>query len=673
MADTKPRGWAVLIGINFYRDNKSLNGCVHDVTSVKAFLDESAPHIDATVFTASQPSDPTSNVPSEEPALLPTYENVTSELERIKEQARAGDTVYIHYSGHGTTGRTPLTNSQDPHLDTEEFALVLYDEAHGMRKLPGSELARLLKAMVDKSLVVILVLDCCFSGGVTRDGSRSRPKVRSIDYDNSIAATYSSLPHRGQGPLRDGRMAPQWLINPEGYATLCACGPYETAEEFEFDDGKFHGALTYFLLRALKALRRSGVEMDTQALYQHICARFHASVPHQNPRRFGNETLSWFGKRLVNGDNAFSTVFFPQEGSQLCLRAGYAHGVQRGDDFALCPLTEARNADPRSDSHIRVTASLVRGLTSDLVSSAPDISLGRVKSGWVATPRTQLRLQNTMIQLSLEDDDIKTWHQRSNSRTFLRFCEDDLGGQPCAFKIRVNSRREYEVTDQSSQPLVCLPTVPCGRDDAIDVAISILEHVAIYKSIEAIENRHPMPPFSESFSIQLQTPEGKCAVNAGVLDVKNKDTLTIKIQNTGKASIYVHLLDLRPSWKIVNMIQDDGTDYIEVRGGSENRKMTIDMIVPDDIVAQGRKYCEDVFKFFVTSEATSIDRLSLKQLPKSADDVGSGLRGEQDTMSTFLLRLTSPMRGARAGVLSENWQALNFVIRTTIDEGSGVM
>ncbi|KEF52908.1 uncharacterized protein A1O9_10814 [Exophiala aquamarina CBS 119918] len=666
MTDTESKTWAILIGINFYPGNKSLKGCVHDVTSIAAFLTDSAPPMDIKVFTASQPSDPSANGPPEESDLLPTYDNITRELRSINSQARAGDAVYIHYSGHGADRQSLQLTGQDPHIGTEDFALVLYDGPHGMKKLPGSELARLLKAMVDKKLAVTLVLDCCFSGSVTRHGVKRTSTVRSIDFDSTIDDACSSLPPRSRGPLRDGRIVPHWLVNPDGYTILCACGPYEIAEEFEFEDGTFHGALSYFLLRALKSLRRSGMKINSQALYQHICARFHAKLPRQNPRHYGNGVPSCFGNCLNKAEDPFTAVFFPQEGNRLCLRAGYAHGVQKGDEYEVCPFTAVGNeAGPVQYSAIRVNVSAVRGLTSDMVSSDPTISLGNVKSGWIAKPRTQLRLQNTTIQLMTEDSDIGKWQQKAGSQKFLRFCEDELEGQPCLFKIHVNSDHEYEVIDQSSQPVATLPTVSCDRKDAMDLVVNMLEHVAIYKSIEAIENRFPSASFSESFVIQLATDPGVCLLNSGVLDVKTHNEVKFTVRNCGEASIYVHLLDLRPSWEVFDIVKASGSRYIEVPG-NESSEIKLEMTVPDFLVSLGQSHCEDVLKFLVTSRATSIEGMCLKELPRSADSVGTNFRGDQDRVSNFLMGLGSPLRGNGDDPLSEDWAALNFVVRTAL-------
>lgn len=175
------------------------------------------------------------------------------------------------------------------------------------------------------------------------------------------------------------------------------------------------------------------------------------------------------------------------------------------------PLSVAGNqADKVERTLIRVKVSLVHGLTSDIVSSNPTISLGNVKSGWMAKPRTQLRLQNTNVQLMIKDSDASKWQPGFASRNFLRFCDDHLEGQPCLFKIHLNMRHEYEVIDQSGHPVVTLPTVPCDQKDAIKIVTNMLEHVAILNPLKrsriAFHQCHSLNHLSFNLWIRSQVP-----------------------------------------------------------------------------------------------------------------------------------------------------------------------
>ncbi len=140
--------YAILIGINAY-PGAPLEGCVRDVESIKAYLEAmlGATHIE--MFTASKNTNPESSAPAEDPDRRPTYQNVTSALEKITNLGKAGDAVYIHYSGHGTRGSP---SSQFSNQSTGDLALVLLNDGgeNSIKYLWGHILAVFLKAMADR-------------------------------------------------------------------------------------------------------------------------------------------------------------------------------------------------------------------------------------------------------------------------------------------------------------------------------------------------------------------------------------------------------------------------------------------------------------------------------------------------------------------------------------------
>src|SRR6187402_2406631 len=251
MAETErePSYWAILIGINFYPNERHLQGCVHDVQDIQQFLASGSEHWHTRSFTASTPSDTNSRQPSETSNSWPTFQNITSCLLETRSQAKKGDFVYIHYAGHGI--------SEQRENNTSSLALVLFDEIQGSRYLRGAELAYYLKSMVEYGLHVTLVLDCCFSGDVLRHTEG----IRSIDYNPSIDEAYPLDPDIDSNhqvlfqPIRDAHLFPDWIVNPSGYTILSACGPHETAKELKVGE-KRHGALSFFLIRALSSLRK---------------------------------------------------------------------------------------------------------------------------------------------------------------------------------------------------------------------------------------------------------------------------------------------------------------------------------------------------------------------------------------------------------------------------------
>lgn len=225
--------WSILIGIDYYTRHECLQGAVHDVRACEDHLKATFEDFerDITILTATTPSDVASLTPREHPDKWPTWNNIDKALLRITAEAKKGDSVFIHYSGHGTS--EPSANNQ--RQTSSALALALTDgmistqgkmcnggETPGYELLYGQTLAYRLKELGDMGLPVTLVLDCCFSGNVIRTESG----VRWIEYNPSARVVGQDA----DGPKlssssQDGALRHQWLLNPENYTILAACGP----------------------------------------------------------------------------------------------------------------------------------------------------------------------------------------------------------------------------------------------------------------------------------------------------------------------------------------------------------------------------------------------------------------------------------------------------------------
>ena len=85
--------------------------------------------------------------------------------------------------------------------------------------------------MVDSNLVVTVVLDCCFSGGVYRQV----PEVRHLPYDVKIELRVKkiqrdSLEAQSHSRYRDISFLPKWLVDSKKFAVIAVCGPDEETD-----------------------------------------------------------------------------------------------------------------------------------------------------------------------------------------------------------------------------------------------------------------------------------------------------------------------------------------------------------------------------------------------------------------------------------------------------------
>jgi hypothetical protein len=369
---------ALLIGIDCYMRNelsdgtfyRSLAGCVRDILKVEQFLRSEFGLTDERLIrlTASrgggdnQPARGSGGKrsndnerPTEPRAQWPTYRNIVRAFRKLEANARPGEQIYIHYSGHGGKVKAlPRHRALIPGKWIDE-ALVPTDLGHDEgRYLRDIELAFLLHKLVAKGLYVTIVLDSCHSGSATRGevvvsgqtpanqddvrGSANvddRPKPSLVAKDEELADCWRRLSKPSE---RDVYIASDWLPDPQGYVLLAACRSNEGAHEFSFDKVNKEGALTYWFLESLRKFGH-GVTYRTLHRYIHanVSEQFRRRDPQnpQHPQLEGEGDRLLFGREPVEAPHAFSVLNANMAKRQVTLSAGRVHGVGAGARLAL--------------------------------------------------------------------------------------------------------------------------------------------------------------------------------------------------------------------------------------------------------------------------------------------------------------------------------------------------
>ncbi|KAM0461567.1 hypothetical protein ACHAPV_004273 [Trichoderma viride] len=657
--------WAILVGIDYYTHEKCLQGSVRDVLKVKEYLEAGPNPVNISVLTATTPPDSSSRLPLEDPHYWPTKFNFMDKLKTVIQNAKPGDLVYIHYSGHGsreTSGDRSACAQQLGNL-----ALVLFEkDQHGISYFKGEILASCLRKMVDNGLLVTVVLDCCFSGSVLRAGDVRGASIRSVEYNPAADAT--TLPEHEDClvsrdtsyPIRDSTLRKdQWLVNPKGYTILSACGPHEVAQELELRNGERNGALSYFLIEALSSLRKRGVQITHESLYEHMRIRFHASWPQQTPMRYGNRSFSFFNDLVITSGTPFIQVY--AKDNSLCLDAGEAHGVQAGDTYVLYPSDWLGDAVGQARS-VSVTArvDIVRCLTSDLANVTPATAAAEIGTGWHARPLTSLPQRKVSVRLPASVNSQARQAGTPEDRRYLHLCSDE-DATACMFTVVLDDQNHYRILDGFNKAVANLPAIPADAQGAEQGLMDSLQHISKFKYAEGVENRTPDAQFEASFS--LVSVSGGEKGNSSVFDVEHGDTWELEIKNLGETALYFTLFDFTPSWKVQNLLSDGGNGGFWVLEPKCKEPLPLVMEVPEILQTNGRGCCEDVIKLFVTSKATSFPSMVLPKLPL----YGLCHRGQPyeagDGLSALMTSLTGSARSNDAGY--ERWTTRSFIIRTT--------
>jgi hypothetical protein len=138
---------ALLIGINYVGTSSALNGCINDVTNMKAYL-----------LTKGY-SDANITVLTDETNIKPTRANILNFL--LSLILSDANTLFFHYSGHGTF----VTDENGDETDGKDECICPIDYTVAGMVL-DDEIRGLLQCLnTNKSMTIIL--DSCYSGSAS--------------------------------------------------------------------------------------------------------------------------------------------------------------------------------------------------------------------------------------------------------------------------------------------------------------------------------------------------------------------------------------------------------------------------------------------------------------------------------------------------------------------------
>lgn len=249
---------ALLIGINAY-PGQPLNGCVNDVSDMADYL------VASHGFAA------------EDIRLLTdtraTADGIRERIAWLVEGAKADDTLYLHYSGHGTLFpvRDSAGNVSEVH---GAICPVDFDwtEPHAIF---DTELRKLING-APVGAEFIFVSDSCHSGKLTRQLG-FRPRVFLPPED--IAWRLRTAADKG--------IVPQVLEVHDRCGLISGCREDQTSAD-AFFDGRYNGALTYFLVERLKAGEDA---LPLATLVQNIRGRLEGAAYDQEPQLHGPDEI----------------------------------------------------------------------------------------------------------------------------------------------------------------------------------------------------------------------------------------------------------------------------------------------------------------------------------------------------------------------------------------------
>jgi len=140
----KNKKTALLIGINYIGSSNQLSGCINDINSINDLL-KTLNYDNINILT-------------DKTEVKPTKNNIVKALISILSNANDGDTVYIHYSGHGTS----MYDTNFDETDGRDEVIIPLD----FNLIKDDELRQYINTYLKSKANVLAIFDCCYSGTV---------------------------------------------------------------------------------------------------------------------------------------------------------------------------------------------------------------------------------------------------------------------------------------------------------------------------------------------------------------------------------------------------------------------------------------------------------------------------------------------------------------------------
>jgi hypothetical protein len=662
-----PDFYALLIGIDCYFPNKlpgnlyyrNLDGCVRDVLHMEGFLKKRLGLSDKNILKLTATNTGVAE-PSEPPEQWPTYENIVGAFRRLIEEGRPGDHIYIHYSGHG--GRSPTLLPELKGENGLDESLVPTDIGNpDSQYLRDIEIAKLLKAMVDKELVVTVVLDSCHSGGATR-GARTtvrglnvvdttaRPLTSLVGSREELAETWRALTNGGK---RNTALGSGWLPEPQGYVLLAACRPSESAYEYAFNGEECNGALTYWLLDSLQTISPG---LTYKNIHDRIVAKIHSQFEGQTPQLQGEGDRVVFGSARVRPQYATTVLQVDKSLRRVLLATGQAQGVGEGSQFAVYE----RGATDLTRPGTRVAVARISALGAteswakyEMLGDTP-IEQGAnavlIDPGMVKLIRKVRLLKSghtpSMVEQEKRLDAIKNAIAGSG---WVEIASDD---EPANYQVSINEKGEYQILNQLDTPVGGLwPVIHSDADDAASRVALRLVHLARYHATLQLDNHDLLSPLAGKLVIELvgkqkvydpadkPQPEPFDSV-ASAPTIAVGEWTFLRIKNKSSRILNIVVLDLQPDWGI-SQLYPAGQDWFMSFDPDQEETIPLRASLPD-----GHEAGTDVIKVIAAIGSANFHWLELPPLDRPP--TRRRTRGEaQDPLARFIGEIAAEKPSAR--------------------------
>jgi len=475
--------YSLLVGINRYRAAvRPLQGCLNDIDQFVVFLQ--ARVTNGLEVKTLKDSEATRD------AIIATFR---SHLGR----ASHGDVALFYFSGHGS--EEPVA-PEHAHLEPtgRNQTLVCHDSRQGgVWDLADKELAVLIDEITMRGAHTVVILDCCHSGGATRELAAEDVVFRwtePVRHPRPASAYLEGALERQPGRpdnLREmaGSMTSRASV---AHIALSACESFQKARETQAPEG-MRGVFSRALLSALATLGPTATYRDLVTSTRcHIENTTLDQVPVLYPRDLGGlADQPFLGGVTTRSMPAFTLRFLRGTWE---VDAGSCHGISpplEGEAVEFTALTPGTGATPSVLGRARATeVEPTRTTVAPIAGWSPanDRQYPVVITS-VPLPRVGARVRGDAESAQLVERAISTAGSGGGPSPHIRLLPEGASHDGPCLVVRAEGAegaQRFRVLRPDGTPAA--PDMHGPNDSSARQVVAVLEHIARWQVVKSLDN-----------------------------------------------------------------------------------------------------------------------------------------------------------------------------------------
>lgn len=610
---------ALLIGIDEYEKVGDLDGCVNDVQNMKALLRDKFGFEEANIKTLV-------NEQATRRAILDAFQ------QHLIAQAKPGDIVVFHYSGHGSQMKDAEGGDEPDQYD--ETIVPQDSRKPGVFDIPDDSINGLLQLLSEKTENVTFIFDSCHSGTV----ARAAGKVRTVEKDDRPPPPPDSFVAGARGAAEGDT---GWRPENAKYVLLSGSRSNQLSHEY-VAEGKANGAFTYFFAKEVRAATGKPTYQD---VLDKVSGKVTARFPSQEPQIEGSSRNNYlFSDESSLPEN--HVLADPLGADRVALKAGSVSGLTEGSLYEVyAPGTKAFSPPAAPVATIELTR------VDAFISEGKIVSGGPVAGASRAVERKHHYPDRKLFVYYENLSGSETLQKIKSELAQMPFIEP--ASEPRGYNLLL-AETDGQIVTEGGDPVPISPPVPVSDADAVPRVVAQVTRWASWFNVLSIANETP----SIAIEVRVERPEGQGTRSPFenpddvAADFRLGEVFQMAVENRSDENVYLAVLDLSTDGSIALVFPSaSGAQEILAAGGKWVKKLRTTL-------PPGRDEVKDILKVFATS--TPVDFSFLAQ----AAVRGPGARASSSDPLSQLLE--QAVRGTTRGVVTvdvESWTTKEAVVR----------